>query len=148
ADTHEPDLAPAGDVPDGEEVQVPVRYDGPDVDDVARLLGCSRQALTDAHHAQEWTVAMVGFAPGFGYLVPDGPSLLDWSSLPRRSSPRKQVPVGSVAIAAGMSGIYPTVMPGGWHLIGRTDVPMFDPADESRPALLRPGDRVRFVVEP
>jgi len=90
---------------------------------------------------------MMGFAPGFGYLIPDGRSLVDWSKLARRSDPRAEVPAGSVAIAAGMSAVYPANMPGGWHLIGQTAALVFD-VDRSPPALLAPGDVVTFRSEP
>lgn len=126
-------------------VEVRVDYDGEDLAVVAGLLACRPAEVIAAHVAQEWQVAMMGFAPGFGYLLPFGPRELDWSRIPRRTSPRGQVPPGSVAVAAGMSAIYPSAMPGGWHLLGRTPVPLFDPSDEQNPTLLHPGDRVRFV---
>ncbi len=88
---------------------------------------------------------MMGFAAGFGYLVPTGPSLLDWSAVARRDRPRDRVPAGSVALAAGMSAVYPEAMPGGWHLIGQTSVRMFDATDAGSPSLLHPGDLVRFI---
>lgn len=126
-------------------VAIPVSYDGTDLVDAASILGCSVEQLSAAHAAQAWTVAMMGFAPGFGYLEPVGDPELDWVALPRRSRPRERVPAGSVAIAAGMSAIYPSAMPGGWHLLGTTTVVLFDPGDEQSPALLAPGDRVRFT---
>ncbi|MBK9738520.1 MAG: carboxyltransferase domain-containing protein [Actinobacteria bacterium] len=125
-------------------VTVPVAYTGEDLGAAAGALDCSESALIAAHQAQDWRVAMMGFAPGFGYLVPDGASVLDWAALPRRSTPRAAVPRGSVAIAAGMCAVYPSAMPGGWHLIGMTDAIIFDAADEAHPSLLVAGDLVRF----
>jgi KipI family sensor histidine kinase inhibitor len=126
-------------------VVIPVAYAGSDLADVASALAISAEALVAAHRAQPWSVAMMGFAPGFAYLVPDGEPVLPWHSVPRRARPRERVPAGSVAVAAGMSGVYPVEMPGGWHLIGETDVTLFDPRDDAAPSLLRHGDRVRFV---
>ncbi len=126
-------------------VRIPVHYRGPDLEHAADALGCGVDDVVSAHALQVWQVAMMGFAPGFGYLVPIGDPRLDWAALPRRSSPRRRVPTGSVAIAAGMSAVYPSGMPGGWHLIGRTDEILFDPEDERTPALLSPGDVIHFV---
>jgi KipI family sensor histidine kinase inhibitor len=126
------------------EVVIPVSYSGEDLPEVAEALGTSIPEVIHAHQQQPWTVAMMGFAPGFAYLVPDDRAVLDWAVLARRERPREQVPPGSVAIAAGMSAIYPTAMPGGWHLIGRTSLQLFDPVTETDPTVLRPGDRIRF----
>lgn len=126
-------------------VEIPVAYDGLDLLVTAELLQCGVDALVAAHTAQEWSVAMMGFAPGFGYLVPLGPPVLPWERLPRRDRPRAQVPAGSVALAAGMSAVYPARMPGGWQLVGTSPAVLFDATDERAPTLLRPGDRVRFV---
>ena len=90
---------------------------------------------------------MMGFAPGFGYLIPIGAPLLRWDALDRRDRPRAQVPLGSVALAAGMSAVYPEPMPGGWHLIGTTTTRLFDAADLHAPTLLQPDDVVRFLEE-
>ena len=121
-------------------VEIPVRYDGDDLADAAELVGCDSHELVRRHTGAEWTVAFCGFAPGFGYLTsPAWPH-----DLARRSSPRTTVPAGSVALAGGFSGVYPRESPGGWQLIGRTDVVAFDPYREPA-ALLRPGVRVRFV---
>jgi KipI family sensor histidine kinase inhibitor len=122
---------------------VAVHYDGPDLDLAAALLGLSGSVLVERHTEQVWRVAMMGFAPGFGYLVPEGTWRADWAALARRDDPRPAVPGGSVAIAAGMSAVYPARMPGGWHLIGRTDATVFD-VDRAEPALLAPDDIVRF----
>lgn len=123
----------------GELVEIPVVYDGEDLEDAARLLGYDAAELVRRHTAAEWTVAFGGFVPGFGYLTADG----GWD-VPRRSSPRTKVPAGAVGLAGEFSGVYPRESPGGWQLVGRTDVAMFDP-DRDPPALLRPGTRVRFV---
>jgi len=124
----------------GELVEVPVTYDGQDLSAAAELLGCDGEELVRRHTAQEWTVAFCGFAPGFGYLTsPDWPY-----EVPRRSTPRTRVPPGSVALAGEFSGVYPRESPGGWQLIGRTSMAVFDLSREPA-ALLRPGTRVRFV---
>ncbi len=138
-----------GDGP-GDRVEVPmttvirVAYDGPDLDETAATMAVSREGLVRAHTAQQWRVAFVGFAPGFGYLEPVGGSTADWAGVARRASPRRRVPAGSVAVAAGHSAVYPRAMPGGWALIGRTEVELFDPRDPVDPALLHAGDLVRF----
>jgi len=124
----------------GELVEVPVIYDGEDLDEVGSLLGCDGEEVARRHAAEEWTVAFCGFAPGFGYLA--GASKR-WD-VPRRSSPRTTVPPGSVALAGEFSGIYPRASPGGWQLIGRTELVVFD-LKRDPPALLRPGTPVRFV---
>lgn len=128
-------------------IDIPVVYDGEDLHQAAASLGCDARTLVDAHSRQTWSVALMGFAPGFGYLVPTGDLLLPWSQVPRLDRPRSRVPGGSVAVAAGMSAVYPSAMPGGWLLLGTTEVTLFDPSDEASPTLLRPGHRVRFVEE-
>jgi KipI family sensor histidine kinase inhibitor len=122
----------------GDLVEIPVVYDGADLADVAGLLDCDVEELIRRHTGDDWTVAFCGFAPGFGYLTGSG-----WD-VPRRSSPRTKVPAGSVALAGEFSGIYPRESPGGWRLIGRTEVAVFD-LDRDPPALLQPGRRVRFI---
>lgn len=124
-----------------ERLEVPVTYDGADLEDVARLLKCEVAELVRRHTAEEWTVAFCGFAPGFGYLTSASQS---WD-VPRRPSPRTRVPAGAVALAGEFSGIYPRESPGGWQLLGRTDLVPFDLSREPA-ALLRPGVRVRFVA--
>lgn len=126
-------------------VEIAVTYGGADLDAVAQLLGRGAQDVVDAHQRQVWSVAMVGFAPGFGYLVPVGAAVMPWEALPRLDRARPRVPAGSVAVAAGMSAIYPVDMPGGWHLIGTSPARLFDPDDARRPTLLRTGDTVRFI---
>lgn len=120
---------------------IPVRYGGADLASAAAALGVSSEAVVAMHCGADYIVAFIGFAPGFPYLVCEEPSaLLD---LPRRATPRTEVPAGSVAVAAGYCGIYPRSSPGGWNLLGRTDAVMFD-AQREPPALLEPGLRVRF----
>ena len=121
-------------------VEIPVRYDGPDLDEVASLTMLSVQEVVAAHTSTPWRVGFGGFAPGFAYLV-GGDSRL---TVPRRSSPRTAVPVGAVGLAGEFSGIYPRSSPGGWQLIGTTDVVLWDSGREP-PALLQPGSTVRFV---
>jgi len=120
-------------------VEIPVRYDGDDLPDVARLTGLPEAEVVDLHTSIEWTVAFVGFAPGFGYLVGGDERL----HVPRRDDPRTRVPTGSVGLAGRFSGVYPRDSPGGWQLIGRTDAVLWD-LDRDPPALLVPGARVRF----
>lgn len=120
-------------------VEIPASYDGPDIDDVLAETGFSRQALIEWHTTADWQVAFCGFAPGFGYLVSDSPR-----SLPRRDTPRTSVPAGSIGLAGEFTGVYPRASPGGWQLIGHTDLTLFD-LDADPPALLRPGIGVRFT---
>jgi KipI family sensor histidine kinase inhibitor len=127
----------------GEAIELPVHYDGADLDELAEQLDLSSDELVQRHTGAEWTVAFCGFAPGFGYLTQPGAA---WD-VPRRATPRTKVPAGSVALAGEFSGVYPRESPGGWQLIGRTDVAVFDLAREPA-ALLRPGTRVRFVEAP
>lgn len=127
----------------GRLVEVPVRYggdDGPDLADVARLSGLSPDELVARHAAAPYRVAFLGFAPGFPYLT----GLPRELHVPRLASPRTRVPAGSVAIAGAQAGIYPSPSPGGWRLLGRTDLALYTP-DDDPPARLAPGDRVRFV---
>ncbi|MGY1744340.1 5-oxoprolinase subunit B family protein [Blastococcus sp. SYSU D00695] len=129
-----------GRVGTGESVELPVHYDGADLADVAALWGVAPDDVVARHTGVSWTVAFCGFAPGFGYCTPDGEP---WD-VPRRTTPRTRVPAGAVGLAGPFSGVYPRESPGGWQLIGRTDVAVFDLARDPA-ALLRPGVRVRFV---
>lgn len=122
----------------GELVVIETVYDGADLDEAAALAGMSRESLVAAHAEQVWNAAFGGFAPGFAYLAGDG--ALD---VPRRSSPRTAVPAGAVALAGTYSAVYPRQSPGGWQLIGHTSAVMWD-LERPDPALVRPGDRVRF----
>jgi KipI family sensor histidine kinase inhibitor len=128
--------------PRGRLVRIPVRYggsDGPDLDDVAHALGLSAAELIQRHTAASYRVAFLGFLAGFPYLSGLPRALV----VPRLSTPRTHVPAGSVAIAERQAGVYPAASPGGWRILGRTALPLFDPACDP-PALMRPGDRVRF----
>jgi len=120
---------------------IPVRYDGPDLDDVASRTGLTRDEVIRRHSTPEYRVYLLGFAPGFAYLGDLDPALV----LPRRPTPRTRVPALSVAIAGAQTGVYPLATPGGWHLLGTTPLAMFDPAREPA-VLLSVGDRVRFEV--
>ncbi|WP_081770430.1 carboxyltransferase domain-containing protein [Brevibacterium sp. VCM10] len=122
------------------EVTIDVRYDGDDLAEVADLLSVSPAEVINRHQAATWQVAFAGFAPGFGYLAGDD-ELFD---VPRRSSPRTRVPVGSVALAGEFTGVYPRSSPGGWQLIGRTDAKLWD-LDRQPPALFVPGTIVKFA---
>ncbi|WP_307816387.1 5-oxoprolinase subunit B family protein [Nocardioides limicola] len=120
-------------------VELEVRYDGPDLADVAQLWGLAPDEAAQRHADLEHRVAFCGFAPGFGYLsgLPE-----EWA-VPRLSSPRSRVPAGAVAVADQWTGVYPQASPGGWRIIGHTDAELWDPRRQP-PALLAPGVRVRF----
>jgi len=121
-------------------VEIAVRYDGPDLEEVAQLTGLAPDEVVTAHTGTPWRVGFGGFAPGFAYLVGGDPRLV----VARRAEPRTRVTAGSVGLAGEFSGIYPRESPGGWQLIGSTDVVLWD-ADRHPPALLIPGTTVRFV---
>jgi KipI family sensor histidine kinase inhibitor len=121
-------------------VELPIRYDGPDLGRVARLWGVSPGQAARIHSGVEFRVAFCGFAPGFGYLT----GLPDGFHVPRRSTPRTRVPAGSVGLAGPYTGVYPRSSPGGWQLIGTTDAALWDPGRDPA-ALLSPGTRVRFA---
>lgn len=123
----------------GKLIEIPVHYNGEDLDDVARELGISREEVIRRHTGSDYNVAFCGFAPGFAYLS-GGPEFV----VPRRSTPRTRIPAGAVALAGGFSGVYPQASPGGWQIIGLTDARMWD-LERDEPALLQPGYRVRFV---
>ncbi len=123
--------------------EIPVAYGGPggpDLEDVAGRLGISPADVIELHAAPTYRVFLVGFSPGFPYLGP----LPDALVLPRRETPRTSVPAGSVAIAGRQTGVYAVASPGGWHLLGRTELALWDPRRRP-PALLGPGAAVRFV---
>ncbi|MFC8955573.1 allophanate hydrolase subunit 1 [Streptomyces sp. NPDC057101] len=126
----------------GTAVEIPVRYDGPDLAEVAARWGVSVEAAVRIHTAAEFRVAFCGFAPGFGYLT----GLGERYEVPRRATPRTAVPAGSVALAGPYTGVYPRSSPGGWQLIGTTDAVLWDTGREPA-ALLAPGTRVRFTAE-
>jgi KipI family sensor histidine kinase inhibitor len=121
-------------------LEIPVRYDGPDLQEVAERTGLTVDEVIARHSARSYRAYACGFQPGFAYLG----DLDEALALPRRSSPRVRVPPGSVAIAGRQTAVYPLQTPGGWHLIGSTTLRMFD-ATREPPALIRPGDAVRFV---
>jgi KipI family sensor histidine kinase inhibitor len=124
-------------------IEIAVHYggaDGCDLDDVARQTDLAPEEVVRLHSAGEYTVYFLGFVPGFAYLGGMDRRL----ATPRRKEPRSAVPAGSVGIGGEQTGIYPSVSPGGWQLIGRTSLQLFDPARDP-PSLLLPGDTVRFV---
>jgi inhibitor of KinA len=124
-------------------VRIPTRYggaDGPDLADVARLAGISETEVVRRHAAPVYLVHFLGFTPGFPYLGGLDPGL----TTPRLDTPRTRIPAGSVAIGGGQTGIYPVESPGGWRIVGRTPLRLFDPR-QARPFLLEAGDGLRFV---
>jgi 5-oxoprolinase (ATP-hydrolysing) subunit B len=128
----------------GEEVEIPVRYggeDGPDLAALAKHAGMSVDEVVKRHTGGEYIVFFLGFQPGFAYLGGLDAAL----HMPRRAEPRLEVPAGSVGIGGAQTGIYPAVSPGGWQLLGRTDLKLFD-ASRNPPSLMQPGDRVRFTA--
>lgn len=120
--------------------EIPIRYDGPDLESVARFHRLSKERVVELHAGASYRVAFLGFVPGFAYLR-GLPAALQ---TPRLPSPRKEVPAGSLGIAGDQTGIYPIATPGGWQLIGRTDVELFNAANTPM-SLLQPGDEVRFL---
>ncbi|MEW6319775.1 MAG: 5-oxoprolinase subunit PxpB [Acidobacteriota bacterium] len=127
-------------------IEIPVRYggaDGPDLEAVAAWAGLTVAEVVARHTAREYRVYMLGFVPGFAYMGKVDASI----AAPRHRAPRERVPAGSVGIAGEQTGVYPIETPGGWQLIGRTDLRMFDTA-RAEAALAKPGDTVRFVVAP
>ncbi|MBV9830117.1 MAG: 5-oxoprolinase subunit PxpB [Marmoricola sp.] len=125
---------------DAEPVELPVRYDGPDLERVAGHAGLSVEEVVESHRAASFVVAFCGFAPGFAYLT----GLPEELHVPRLEEPRTKVPAGSVGLAGAFTGVYPRASPGGWQLIARTDAALWD-ADREPPGLLLPGTPVRFV---
>jgi KipI family sensor histidine kinase inhibitor len=126
----------------GSVVRIPVRYNGPDLDAVASLTGLSSGEVVAAHTSTPWVVGFGGFAPapGFSYLVGGDPRL----HVPRHQDPRTRVPAGAVGLAGAFSGVYPRPSPGGWQIIGHTEVVLWD-VERDPPALLQPGSTVQFV---
>jgi len=137
-----PDLADVKETlkQDGPTVELPVRYDGPDLAAVADATGFSVEEIVRRHSSATYEAAFTGFAPGFAYLTGIDPAL----QLPRRDTPRPAVPAGSLAIADTWTAVYPRSSPGGWHLLGTVDVMMFDLHREPA-ALVSPGQSVRFI---
>jgi KipI family sensor histidine kinase inhibitor len=129
---------------DSAEIEIPVRYggaDGPDLVALAKHTGLSVDEVVKRHTQAEYVVFFLGFQPGFAYLGGLDPAL----AMPRRAEPRIEVPAGSVGIGGAQTGIYPAASPGGWQLLGRTELKLFDPA-RNPPTLMQPGDRVRFTA--
>ncbi|MYS19531.1 MULTISPECIES: 5-oxoprolinase subunit B family protein [unclassified Streptomyces] len=126
----------------GEALELPVRFDGPDLAEVAERWGVGPREAVGLVVRTAFRVAFCGFAPGFGYLT----GLPAHLQLPRRASPRTAVPAGSVALAGPYAGVYPRSSPGGWQLIGTTGARLWDP-DRDPAALLAPGTEVRFTEE-
>ena len=137
------DFRPDADPPaeSAESLTIPVTYDGPDLHDVAAACALSPEEVVRRHREARYTVAFIGFAPGFAYLIGGDPQLRPG----RRDQPRERVPAGSVAIAGEYAAVYPRASPGGWQLIGHTDLVMFDPGRDP-PALGAAGARVRFAA--
>ncbi|MBO0874550.1 MAG: allophanate hydrolase subunit 1 [Pseudonocardia sp.] len=124
----------------GPEVEIHIRYDGEDLDEVARLTGWRPAQIVRRHLARTYVVAFIGFAPGFYFLAGGDDAL----AVPRRSAPRTDVPRGAVGLAGEFTGIYPRTGPGGWQVIGHTPAGLWDP-DRTPSAMLTPGTRVRFL---
>lgn len=131
----------AAEAVDAGAIDIPVHYDGEDLDAVATATGMGVAEVVARHTAGAYVSAFCGFAPGFAYLT----GLDERLVLPRRATPRTRVPAGAVAIASEYTAVYPSPSPGGWHLLGRTDAALWD-LDRDPPALLAPGTRVRFVA--
>lgn len=127
--------------PPGRTIRLAVRYDGPDIAEVASALGWSTDRLVAEHTARTWRSAFTGFVPGFAYLQPDR----EWPTVSRRTDPRTSVPAGALGLADRYSGVYPRATPGGWRLVGSTETAVWDLAHDP-PALLTPGTVVRFVA--
>ncbi len=127
-------------IPSGPIVDVPTRYDGPDLENLALKTNLTTASVIDAHAGREYLVYCVGFAPGFTYCG----ALPDQLMVPRLASPRLRVSAGSIGIAGRQTGIYAVESPGGWNLIGRTALRLFDPVADP-PVRFKPGDRLRFV---
>jgi inhibitor of KinA len=127
-------------IPSGAVVDIPTRYDGPDLPEVALKTNLTPAGVVDQHAGREYLVYCVGFAPGFTYCG----ALPDEIAVPRLASPRLRVPAGSIGIAGRQTGIYAVESPGGWNLIGRTALHLFDPMADP-PARFKPGDRLRFI---
>ncbi|MGZ4479867.1 MAG: 5-oxoprolinase subunit B family protein [Nocardioidaceae bacterium] len=121
-------------------VEVPTVYDGADISSVAELWEMTEREVVATHTSTEFTVAFCGFAPGFAYCT----GLPAERSVPRLDSPRSRVPAGSVGLAGEYTGVYPSASPGGWRLLGHTELTLWD-VSRDEPAVLSPGTRVRFV---
>ena len=129
------------DLSTGRVIEVPTRYDGPDLEDVARLSHLSMAEVVKAHTSRDHLAYFLGYMPGYAYCAGVDPRIV----APRLPSPRTRVPGGSVAVVDGQTAIYPFSAPGGWRLIGTTDLVMFDQRRDE-PALIHAGDRLRFIA--
>ena len=123
-------------------VEIPTTYDGPDLAETAERSHLSVEELVALHAKRDYTAYFLGFMPGFAYCGRLDPKIVS----SRLDRPRERVPAGSVAIADGQTGVYPFASPGGWRLLGRTELAMFDPG-AAEPVLISAGDRVRFVPQ-
>lgn len=129
-------------------IDIPVVYDGADLSLVSDMWSMTTNQVSEALAASTFQVALLGFAPGFPYLQPTADSpILAYPEVPRLDDPRTSVPRGAVGIAAGMACVYPQELPGGWHLVGRTSLDLFDVQREVNPALLSLGQLVRLTPE-
>jgi KipI family sensor histidine kinase inhibitor len=124
----------------GQRVEIETVYDGEDLGEVASACGLTPDAVVDLHSGRDYSVLMLGFSPGFPYMGFVDERL----RRPRRDTPRTRVPAGSIGVAGSQTGIYPRILPGGWNLLGRTSLELFNP-EKPDPSRLLPGDRVRFV---
>ena len=127
----------------GKRNTIKATYEGEDLEEVAKILEITTEELISLHQSTKWRVALIGFAPGFPYLVPLTKTEL-FQRIGRLETPRTSVPKGSIGLAAGMSCIYPENMPGGWHLIAQTEQELFDSKNQINPTLLEAGDIVLF----
>lgn len=135
------DLTSTAAVGEPRAVEVPTIYGGEDLDAVARLWDMTREEVVGTHTGTEFTVAFCGFAPGFAYCT----GLPKRLAVPRLESPRSRVPAGSVGLAGEFTGVYPSASPGGWQLVGHTELVLWD-LERDPPATLTPGTSVRFVA--
>jgi KipI family sensor histidine kinase inhibitor len=126
-------------------IKIAIEYNGEDLSRVSKLLNTPETDLIKAHKETLWEVALLGFVPGFGYLLPSHSPVDYWSQIPRLNTPREKVEQGSVAVAAGMCAIYPNSMPGGWAILGKTEAKLFDPKNIDSPTLYKAGDHIKFV---
>lgn len=133
--------ATADDKDEADVVVVPTVYDGPDLESVAAMWETTVEDVVARHSGMLWRAALGGFAPGFTYLLPTG----EFPTVARLDSPRPRIPSGSVGMAGAFSGVYPQQSPGGWQLLGHTDLQMWD-TSRTPPALIQPGQLVRFEV--
>ena len=128
-------------------IKILIEYNGEDLPRISQLLKTSEKDIIKAHQETLWEVALLGFVPGFGYLLPSHSPVDYWTQIPRLNTPREKVQQGSVAVAAGMCAVYPNSMPGGWALIGNTQATLFDTKNTQSPTLYKAGDHIKFVEQ-